>query len=98
MAQCIFGHVGSISRDFADSNRALPNLHGMPFVFSHSLGQLLPYVRSEWSPKTGRSPASWTMPYGQAAQNEFFGSFRNAVSSAVESRFSTALRCGNRPN
>ncbi len=61
-------------------------------------GQLLPYVGSEWSPKTGRSPASWTMPYGQAAQNEFFGSFRNAISSAVESRFSTALRCGNRPN
>jgi hypothetical protein len=42
MAQCIFGHVGSISRDFVDLNRALPNLHGMPFVFSHSLGRVLP--------------------------------------------------------
>lgn len=33
MAQCILGHVASISRDFVDSNRALPNLHGMSFVF-----------------------------------------------------------------
>jgi hypothetical protein len=29
MTQCIFGHVGSISYDFLDSNYALPNLHGM---------------------------------------------------------------------
>jgi hypothetical protein len=29
MVQCIFGHVGSISRDFVDLNRALSNLHGM---------------------------------------------------------------------
>ena len=33
MVQCIFGHVGSISLDFVDSNRALPNLHGMWFEF-----------------------------------------------------------------
>jgi hypothetical protein len=37
MAQCIFGHVSSISPDFVDSNRALPNLHDMSFVFSHTL-------------------------------------------------------------
>jgi hypothetical protein len=29
MPQCIFGHVGSISRAFVDLNRALPNPHGM---------------------------------------------------------------------
>jgi hypothetical protein len=40
----------------------------------------------------------WSKPHGQAAQNELSGSFRNAISSAVESRFSTALRCGKRPN
>ena len=40
MVQCIFGHVGSISRDFIDSSRALSNLHGMRFGFSHiTLGQ-----------------------------------------------------------
>jgi hypothetical protein len=33
MLQCIFGHVGPISRDFIDSNRALSNLHGMQFWF-----------------------------------------------------------------
>lgn len=33
MVQCIFGHVGSISRDFVDSNHALSNLHGMWFGF-----------------------------------------------------------------
>jgi hypothetical protein len=33
MVQCIFGHVGSISRDFVDSNRALSNLHGKRFGF-----------------------------------------------------------------
>jgi hypothetical protein len=38
MVQCIFGHVGSISRDFVDSNRALSNLHGKWFGFSHTLG------------------------------------------------------------
>src|SRR5450631_1129789 len=39
MVQCIFGHVGSISRDFVDSNLALSNLHGKWFGFSHTLGQ-----------------------------------------------------------
>ena len=39
MVQCIFGHVGSISRDFVDSNRALSNLHGMWFGFSHIHGR-----------------------------------------------------------
>jgi hypothetical protein len=34
MTQCIFCHVGSISPDFLDSNRALPNLHGKLFWFS----------------------------------------------------------------
>jgi len=29
MVKCIFGHLGSISRDFVDLNRALSNLHGM---------------------------------------------------------------------
>jgi hypothetical protein len=29
LVQCIFGHVGSISRDFVDSNRALSNLPGL---------------------------------------------------------------------
>jgi hypothetical protein len=43
MAQCIFGHVGSISRDFVDSNRTLPNLHGMSFVFSHTLDPEQPF-------------------------------------------------------
>jgi hypothetical protein len=33
MMQCIFGHVGSISRDFIDSNRALSNLHRKWFGF-----------------------------------------------------------------
>jgi hypothetical protein len=33
MVHCIFGHVGSISRDFIDSNRALSNLHGKWFGF-----------------------------------------------------------------
>ena len=33
LVQCIFGHVGSISRDFVDSNRALSNLHGKWFGF-----------------------------------------------------------------
>jgi hypothetical protein len=37
MVQCIFGHVGSISRDFVDSNRALSNLVGKWFGFSHTL-------------------------------------------------------------
>jgi hypothetical protein len=39
LVQCIFGHVGSISRPFVDSNRALSNLHGKWFGFSHGLGQ-----------------------------------------------------------
>jgi hypothetical protein len=38
MVQCIFGHVGSISRHFVDSNRALSNLHGKWFGFSHVYG------------------------------------------------------------
>jgi hypothetical protein len=42
MVQCIFGHVGSISRDFVDSNRALSNLHGKWFGFSHTLDPILP--------------------------------------------------------
>ena len=42
MVQCIFGHVGSISHDFVDSNRALSNLQGKWFGFSHGLGQYLP--------------------------------------------------------
>jgi hypothetical protein len=33
MVQCILGDVGSISRDFIDSNRALSNLRGMWFGF-----------------------------------------------------------------
>jgi hypothetical protein len=37
MVQCIFGHVGSISPDFVDSNRALWNLHGVWYGFAHSL-------------------------------------------------------------
>src|ERR1039457_4798035 len=39
MVQCILGHVGSISRDFVDSNRALSNPRGMWFEFCHGLGQ-----------------------------------------------------------
>jgi hypothetical protein len=58
MAQCIFGHVGSISRDFVDSNRALPNLHGMSFVFSHSLGQNRTQAPLAAFPRTGRSRVS----------------------------------------
>src|ERR1700681_1813658 len=84
-------------RGSLDANRTDHDTPNVWRVVGECPVPMLPYVRSEWSPKTGRSPASWTMPYGQA-QNEFFGSFRNAISSAVESRFSTALRCGKRPN
>jgi hypothetical protein len=38
MAQCIFGHVDSISRDFVDSSRALPHVHGRSFCVFTQLG------------------------------------------------------------
>jgi hypothetical protein len=41
-AHCVFGHVGSNSRDSPALNRALSNLQGMQFGFSHSLGRFLP--------------------------------------------------------
>jgi hypothetical protein len=37
MVQCILGHVDAISHDFVDSNRAISNLHGKWFGFSHGL-------------------------------------------------------------
>jgi hypothetical protein len=42
----IFSHVGAISGDFVDSNRALANPHGMSFVFSHSLGHEAPVAKA----------------------------------------------------
>jgi len=58
MAQCIFGHVGSISRDFVDSNRALPNLHGMSFVFSHTLDPEQPFSFPDRGRRTGGATAT----------------------------------------
>ena len=58
LAEPLSGCVGSISRDFVDSNRALPNLHGMSFMFSHTRDPEQPFSFPDRGRRAGGATAT----------------------------------------
>ena len=88
MAQCIFGHVGWISRDFGDSNCALPDLHARSIVFSQNLDPLRTLARvgfGELCPFHERRKAwsGWRV--------------KRAANTRSHNESTPVARCSNRP-